>query len=361
MLSAVEYQQSQDLEWVGGMAWVKPIYSRTRVDQAGFEYVDREVSPEEREIALAVINNWRTSHHFPLNTIQVNLRRRAREHDDDPTVAQRIKRLPSVRHKLERIHGMKLSRMQDIGGCRAVLADVEAVNDLVSYYEQGSRIKHNLVRKDPYIAEPKASGYRGVHLVYTYFSDKNSGWNGLRIEMQLRSRLQHGWATAVETVGTFTRQALKSSLGQGEWLEFFALMSSALALRENTPLVPGTPHDPDELKRELRRYVNRLDVINRLQAYRAALHVVGEIIEEAKGMTFILELDVGSSTLTASAFDNPVEAADAYTAIERAIEGQLGKDAVMVAVESVANLRRAYPNYFADTAAFVQSVEEAIE
>jgi hypothetical protein len=67
MLSAVGYQQSQDLEWVGGMAWVKPIYSRTRVDQAGFEYVDREVSPEEREIALAVINNWRTSHHFPLN------------------------------------------------------------------------------------------------------------------------------------------------------------------------------------------------------------------------------------------------------------------------------------------------------
>jgi hypothetical protein len=68
-----------------------------------------------------------------------------------------------------------------------------------------------------------------------------STYNGLRIEMQLRSRLQHAWATAVETVGTFLRQALKSSQGEGAWLKFFALMGSALARREHTPLVPGTP------------------------------------------------------------------------------------------------------------------------
>jgi hypothetical protein len=38
-------------------------------------------------------------------------------------------------------------------------------------------------------------------------------YNDLKIEMQLRSQYQHAWATAVETVGTFIGQALKSSIG----------------------------------------------------------------------------------------------------------------------------------------------------
>jgi RelA/SpoT family protein len=247
--------------------------------------------------------------------------------------------LPSIRHKLERFNGMELARMQDIGGCRAVLSSVAAVDELVSYFKR-SRTRHRLVREYPYIREPKESGYRGVHLVYSYNSPRRATWNGLQVEIQIRSRLQHAWATAVETVGTFTQQALKSSLGQDEWLDFFALMSSALALREGTPIVPGTPDDPNELMRQLRRLVGCLDVINRLQAYGAALQIVGDFADE-RGMTYVLELDVANSTLTTSGFTDPIIAADAYTAIERAIEGQLGKDVVMVAMESVNNLQRA--------------------
>jgi RelA/SpoT family protein len=334
------------------VAWARPAYSREKVNHAGATYIDPTTSREDREIALTVITNWRSSHNYPLNTLQMNLRRGAREHDDDPTVAQRIKRLPSIRHKLERFPEMKLSRMQDIGGCRAVLSSVENVNELVKYYKDESRMKHRLVREDPYIDEPKDSGYRGVHLVYSYFSDRQAAWNGLKIELQVRSRLQHAWATAVETVGTFTQQALKSSWGEEDWLRFFALMSSALARREGTPMVPGTPEDSDELARELRRYAARLDVINRLRAYGRALRMVELTMEETKGQIYLLELNVAEETLVARSYTNPAVAAEEYSAIERAIEGQLGKDAVLVTVESVANLRRAYPNYFLDTSAF---------
>jgi hypothetical protein len=119
---------------------------------------------------------------------------------------------------------MKLSRIQDIGGCRVVVSSVLEVDELVEYYKRTSRIKHELVREDAYILEPPPSGYRGVHLVYKYISDRRTTWNGLRIEIQLRSGLQHAWATAVETVGTFTQQALKSSQGGADWLRFFALI-----------------------------------------------------------------------------------------------------------------------------------------
>ena len=59
-------------------------------------------------------------------------------------------------------------------------------------------------------------------------------------------------------------------------------------------------------------------------------------------------------------FDDPIVAADAYSALERATEDQPRKDVVLVSAESLASLRRAYPNYFLDTTAFVESVREAI-
>ena len=342
------------------MTWAEPIYSRTKVDEAGSTYIDPTTSREDRELALVAITNWRSSHSFPLNTLQMNLRHSAAQNDADPTVAQRIKRLPSIRHKLERFPGMKLSRMQDIGGCRAVLSSVESVNHLVEYYTVRSRIKHKLVREDPYILTPKTSGYRGVHLVYSYFSDRNVTWNGLKIEIQIRSRLQHAWATAVETVGTFTQQALKSSWGEDDWLRFFAVMSSALALREGTPAVPDTPSDPAELRKELRRYARKLNVVNRLTAYGAALQLVDQAMIPTKGGMYLLELDIENRQLVARSYTNPLIAAEDYSAIERAIENEPGKDAVLVTVESLASLRRAYPNYFLDTTAFVESVKEAI-
>lgn len=342
------------------MTWVVPANSRTKVDSAGDTYIASNVSPEERELALAVINNWRSSHGFPLNTLQVNLRQRSAAIDDDPTVAQRIKRLYSIRHKLERFPNMKLSRMQDLGGCRAVLSSVAAVDEIVEYYRTQSRIKHRLVRENQYIIAPKTSGYRGVHFVYRYFSDRSTTWNGLNIEVQIRSRLQHAWATAVETVGTFTQQALKSSWGEQDWLRFFALMGSAHALREGTLFVPGTPENVGSMVRELRELVKKLDVIERLTTYGAAVQIVEQEIEPKKGHTFLLELNISSRTLVARSYQNSLAATEAYNAIERAIEGEQGKDAVLVSVESVAALRRAYPNYFLDTRAFLDSVEEAI-
>jgi hypothetical protein len=341
------------------MAWTRPEYSRSQMDRFGKTYMDPNASPEDREIALSAINNWRSSHSFPLNTFQINLRRVANRLDDYPTVAQRIKRLPSIRHKLERFPGMKLSRMQDLGGARAVVSTVGTVGEVVHFYLHETQMKHKLAREpNDYILQPKDSGYRGVHIVYNYASDKSTQWNGLSIELQIRSRQQHAWATAVETVGTFTRQALKSSWGEDEWLRFFALMSSAIAMREGTPLVPNTPTHPSALAKELRQYVTRLRVIERLTSYGQALDIV-EVAPKGAGF-FLLELDTAANTLLARAYTSAAMATEQYAAVERAIEGAPTKDAVLVSVDSLAALRQAYPNYFLDTEEFVSAVRDAI-
>jgi hypothetical protein len=344
------------------MGWTEPQYSRSHVTRAGREYVDPAISPEDREIARGVINNWRSSHSYPLNTMQIYLRTVVARFDDDPTVAQRIKRLPSIRHKIERYPSMKLAGMQDIGGCRAVVASVETVDQIVDYYLKKSRIKHVQVRHDAYVEQPPRSGYRGHHLVYAYDHDNHPHWKGLKIEIQVRSRLQHAWATAVETAGTFTHQALKSSQGAADWLRFFALMSSALALREDTAPVPETPTDPTELAAQLRDYAERLNVVARLQGFQQAVSVARQQLGGAR--IFLLELEAAPveldlSRLTIRGYEDAQRAADEYAAIERAIEDDPTKDVVMVTAESVTALERAYPNYFADTAAFVESLRAA--
>ncbi|MGH7232681.1 MAG: RelA/SpoT domain-containing protein [Nitrospiraceae bacterium] len=127
------------------------------------------------------------------------LRRNAELLDSKCLVAQRIKRLSSIDLKLRLLPKLRLSQMQDIGGCRAIVKNVHAVNELVRSYNS----QHKLDHIDDYIQSPKQSGYRGIHLIYRLLQQKNVAYNGLKVEIQLRSALQHAWATAVETVGTF--------------------------------------------------------------------------------------------------------------------------------------------------------------
>ena len=255
---------------------------------------------------------------------------------------------------------MNLARMQDLGGCRAVVSSVAKVHEVVRLYE-ASRVKHTLVGKDDYIAAPQTSGYRGVHLIYKYFSDRSSTYNGLQIEIQLRSPLQHAWATAVETVGTFLKQALKASQGHAEWLRFFSLMGSALAFRERTTVVPGTPTNRGELIEELREASASLDVERRLQTYGEALQTL-EDPSVSNADFFLLALNPGEGTVNINGYArSELERATAdYLATERVLDSVPGGEAVLVSVESVSALQRAYPNYFLDTRAFVSALRRAI-
>ena len=309
-----------------------------------------------------MINNWRASHAFPLNTFQNTLRNKSRDIYKHSLVAQRIKRLPAIGLKLQLMPKLRLTQMQDIGGCRCVVNSVRSVTRLTRAYQESS-IRHGLVHFDDYIEKPKPSGYRGIHLVYSYASDQKPEFNDLKIEMQLRTTLQHAWATAVETVSAFTGEKLKSGVGDAAWLRFFALMGSAIAIREKKPLVPGTPENATDLVEELRDKIDELDVIGRLASYRAILnHANRAPFRNVK--YFLLELDPvrGHVQITRFGSHDVVAAADQYLAREQlALPLFSGKasDAVLVSVDSLRALRRAYPNYFADTTTFVREVQRA--
>ena len=251
--------------------------------------------------------------------------------------------------------------MQDIGGCRAVVANVQQVGKLFQLYKN-SDLKHPLAHVCNYIEKPKPSGYRSVHLIYKYYSDRKHTYDGLKIEVQLRSALQHAWATAVETVGTFIQQALKSSQGEADWLRFFALMGTAIALREHCNPVPDTPTKGQELKKELKEYAARLDVESHLRAYGAALQTLEQPKPDAHFHYYLLALDPAAKQIKITGYKQTEleKASEDYLAIERTAQSGAVVDAVLVSVDSLTALRRAYPNYFLDTHLFIQAVQHAI-
>lgn len=357
------------------MKHVAPAFSRTAVDAAGDLIVDPPLIPEfdsnewtaedfenlqKMQDAYDAVYNFRASHSFPLNTFQTTLRDKAHKEDPSCIVAQRIKRLPTIIAKLSR-RKFKLTEIQDIGGCRAVLSSVPRVRRLVKTYKE-SDIKHALIGENDYIKNPKITGYRGYHLIYSYYSDKKQTYNGLKVEMQFRTSLQHAWATAVETVGIFTGQALKSNQGNRKWKRFFALMGSAMALRERCASVPNTPQDPAALKADIQRYVDNIGVIEHLRLFNAVLkHSETKSIEGAH--YFLLKLLPKENRIVIEGFKSAdlAGAQERYREVERGVSAAAGDDVVLVSTSSMYALRRAYPNYFLDTRAFINAVNEALK
>lgn len=342
------------------MEWTQPQYSRRLVNKAGRRLAADAILQTDDD-HLSVINNWRSSHSFPLNTFQNGLRKRGPKISTKCVVSQRIKRLSSIDAKLRRFPTMTLSQMQDIGGCRAVLGTVPQVRKLHRMYVE-SDIKHALHTTDDYITNPRDSGYRGLHLIYTYRSDRKSTYNGLKIEMQLRSQTQHVWATAVETVGTFVQQALKSSQGEEGWLRFFALMGSAFAIQESTPVVLKTPSSLSDLQREIVHYSKELDVRDRLEHYRVALKVIEDANFQGDHF-FVLKLNPPAKEVSVAGFRRTESkfASHYYLKAERELANIPGGEAVMVSVDSASSLRRAYPNYFLDTRLFLSLLEHVVD
>lgn len=322
--------------------------------------------------ALNIINNWRSSHAFPLNAFHVTLRGRAKKIDPTALTSQRLKRLPSIAAKLMRFPDMKLSQMQDLGGCRAVVRSIAEVDKLVASYNRARaknpKGRHEFLHTKDYISDPKPDGYRSYHMIYRYRSRarKHQPYNGLKIEIQIRTKLQHAWATAVEIISTFTGQALKSNIGDECWKRFFTLMSNDIAVREGRPLVPGTPVDPKEVVAELRDLVNRLQVKTALTGWGKGVNIAMELPKQGskhnKFHTYLMVLDSQEKRIRVRGF-LPAEllrAQEEYLTSEKDNVDKPWIQSVLVSVETIAALRRAYPNFYLDAVAFSEAVDRAI-
>jgi hypothetical protein len=109
------------------------------------------------------------------------------------TVTDRLKTEGTLLDKLRREHSLKLKDVQDLAGARISVAggraeQDDAVGRIAAAFVAGS--------KRPQVRDRRAkpsSGYRAVHVV-VYL-------DGIPVEIQVRTELQHRWAQAYELMG----------------------------------------------------------------------------------------------------------------------------------------------------------------
>lgn len=172
--------------------------------------------------ALRLISAYRTMHTVPMTSVTMGIRSMVNtvRRDDLIRPGQRFKRLDRITNKLTRYPRMRLSQMEDIGGCRVVLPNLDEV------YRVLGRVRHNWpeAHVTDYIEAPKEDGYRGIHVI------KRRG--GRQVEVQLRTTGQHEWAEVIEVYSPIVGFNLKDGQGPADLREYFRTASDRIALRE---------------------------------------------------------------------------------------------------------------------------------
>lgn len=365
----------------GDSAYARLKFSRAAVDKAGRCLASTESDDASINAALDVLANWRSSHAFPLNSITMDLKQKVRRVHPGGIVAQRLKRARSVVGKLIAKPSMRLTQMQDVGGCRAIVGSLEDVYRLRELY-LSSRSLHELVSQDDYIANPKFSGYRGLHLVFRFRSRSHPEYDRFLFEVQLRTFTQHAWATAVETVGAVVGQALKASEGEANWLQYFKYAALALEFSEPASFASIPAISKGDVARALLTLDKTLKVHAKLTAYGDALRATEQLTAKEAGY-FLLVLIPGEPGLRqpelkifSFAKRNADLAYREYERYERLLplyppDGQLslfpefantsGAQAVLVGAESFKSIRESFPNYYLDTRTFLSKIGEFVK
>lgn len=322
-------------------------YSRNKINQAGRLFSGKEVSGLSKNDAKEILEDFRISHVHPLGLWRKLLERKLRTLSHKALVSQRLKRIPSIINKLEEADSMKLYRMQDIAGLRVVLDTMNQVydlRDLIRESESEPKFQSRFKKEDDYIKNPPSSGYRSLHLIYEHKNKDEK--QGCLIEIQIRTKVQHAWATTVEVLGTYSNQRLKQSKGDPETL---ALLKEISELFQN--------YEEGKIN-----YLSVYLVFKKMNKLNLKVKLGGFIeftdnlqsIQSSKDNYFLMKLMIQKKEIYIKSFSKSqsTEAIEAYTDMENKFSKNKDVEVVLVSVKDVNNLKALYPNYFLDTQEF---------
>jgi len=344
-----------------GMPWVIRQHSKTKIDSAGDSLVALAPNNSNRDAAIQIISNWRSCHTYPLYRIRRTLEKMAHTVSNNVSIVSRIKRLPSIKTKLEQKGVRRLSQMQDIGGCRAIMQTISDAHQLftkcVSFSSRANAFA-DTEKVDDYITSPKKDGYRGIHLIVKLRAEDNRSRYGPRIEIQIRTALQHVWATAVEIAQARTNRLFKTKIktADQDWLRFFLLISAEFAGIEGSPMVPGVSEISKKRVDELKDIDNRAGIISAMTAWK----FIADVPKSGPGVApnpywFLLEFIPKDGSLRVMTYEKEKteEAQQAYSTLELRTESDPSAQVLLASLDSIADLKEAYPNYTNDIGQFL--------
>ncbi len=180
---------------------------------------------ELKDDTLIELQDYRTSHKDTIARVFNILCNINRKNKKDYIITYRIKRFESIIGKLYRYPQMQFSRMWDIGGCRCIVNNNKEVYELKTLIEENPFLE---IRKIyDYIEKPQPEGYKSLHLFISLQNDNKV------IELQIRNKDDHNWATLVEITDLLFDAKLKEFGKNKDLLRFHFLLSKRFDLSFN--------------------------------------------------------------------------------------------------------------------------------
>jgi putative GTP pyrophosphokinase len=327
--------------------------SKGAINRAGDALRKKALGPGQADTLEA----WRMAHRDVINSFQSLLRARAK--NLDVQVAQRLKRRSTIIDKLSRHDGMQLARMDDVAGCRLIFPNIKALYEFRNkvHHAKFKHIRKNEEDKYNYIEKPSDRGYRGIHDIYEHRSKSKKGnpkCDGLLIEIQYRTDVQHAWATAVEVVTEVTEHEPKFDRGDRRYVELFRLASEMLART-----LEGCPPRlyPDLSNKELYAAFEKLN--GEIGVMHMLINLVindwvGDHIE-ADHIILHIGKTVGFKLYQ---FDLELEASTKLLELEKEFPED---NIVLVGARNVEEIKSAFRNYFNDVRDFISMMLRAYE
>lgn len=189
---------------------------------------------------LKMIQEYRESFSKPLSEVFKIVSDVAENFKTKCVVSYRIKRIDTIISKLKRLYKKKgepsdLKNMTDIGGCRCVISTKNDEEIYAFCRKLKDRIKAPFViaKEKDYVANPKEDGYRSYHI---HVKDEASN---RKVEIQIRNKPMHSWATLVEITDFVFSKKLKEGEKDPKREQFFRLWSkrASLSLDEKNEMV----------------------------------------------------------------------------------------------------------------------------
>lgn len=328
-------------------------YTKSSVQKAGKSLlIDGLIRTDGQRYkeCMDIISKWRTCHIFVMNNVSNALSELSVKVDCDAIVVSRLKRIPSIITKLELNPKMNLDRMQDIAGCRAIVKSPK----LASKIRRQLKLVYQL-KETNYIDDPEktgGTGYRGIHLIGKHLSEMDG--KPYQVEIQVRTKLQHAWATSVEIVDLFTKQTLKSNIGKQDWKDFFKYAGDEFAKKEGTPTIF------ENSSALLAKSISKLNIYKRFEAFRVTLSFIDKNVSVQDHAYCLIQIDITKNKGDVFLFSEgeAEEATNQYLKAEKVSVDNPTIVSAMVSVASASNLKEAYPNYFADSTLFVETLME---
>ena len=318
-------------------------------------------------------DNFREAHNIIIKLFTIELKKVnfSKQH----LTASRNKRIETIISKLCRPEKPKLDRIHDIAGTRIIFENIKSLEDYIDILENTELVNFKeKINEDKnrynYIKNPKSDGYRSIHKVFYYSSnipystlnEKSFNLENKKIELQLRTRLQHIWATTVEIYDIINKSNIKT--GTHNKLE----TKEGLFFKKCSLVFEGIEsNDVEKIKININKIFRDKDLVeiyNRLKGIKNIKNIqLPKTLGSDEVFILITDLNKGKTTFFTT---EPIEKNDKQdtfliNASYRRLEEKNTKGEyilLLLTLGDIKKLKNVYPNYFLNTNKFISILKK---